>query len=307
MMAYGALKELPGIGAGGRPIEIDVRNDRSADEQRLLVRIVALKLNPDRQPLDDLDVVARGILRRQQCERRSGPHGEAREPAFEHLSVAVHVDIEIGSLTDAQVAQLRLLEIGIDPDLTERTDRHQALPDLNVIAGIDVSARDDAVDLRDDVTIAKVEFSQSEVALGGFQFSLGLLDRWRFRRQPIERAVDVAFVELFELFEHPLRGLVVGMDNAQLGRGLNQVRLRLQDRRKRLIKIGRYLVEIRAVFGLRLQAQRDTDLVRIRQGLDDIRPGNRQRCLTLIIEFAGRKLRYDQLRRPLEFLLRECN
>jgi hypothetical protein len=35
--------------------------------------------------------------------------------------VAVHVDIQIDSLADAQVAQLRLLEIGIDPDsLSER-------------------------------------------------------------------------------------------------------------------------------------------------------------------------------------------
>src|SRR5215831_2310792 len=149
------------------------------------------------------------------------------DPAFEYLSVAVHIDIQICSLTDAQVAQLRLLEIGIDPDLAERADRHQALSDLNIIARIDIPARDDAVNLRDNVTIAKVEFGQSEVALGGPEFSLGLLDRRRFRRQPIERAVDVALgIEFFEFFDHLLRSLVVRMNHAKLSRTLNQLSLR---------------------------------------------------------------------------------
>ena len=264
------LKKLPGIGSAQRFIEIDVGNNRCADEQRFLVGIVTLKLDSDRQPLDDLDEVARGILRRQQCERRSGPDREPSDPTVEYLFVAIHVDIEVGSLTDPQVAQLRLLEISIDPDLVERADRHQALSDLNVITRIDVSARDDAVDVCDDVTIAKVEFSQSEVALGGFEFGLGLLDGRRFRRQPIERAVDIALgIELFEVFEHLLRRLVVGKQNAQLSRGLNQLRLRLQDRRKGLVEIGRYLLEIRAVFRQSLQPQRDTDLVRVRQRLDN--------------------------------------
>ena len=65
------------------------------------------------------------------------------------------------------------------------------------------------------------------------------------------------------------------MENTQLGRSLNQRCLRLQDRRKRLIEIGRYLLEIPAVFALRLQAQGDTDLIHIRQCLDDARLGNR--------------------------------
>jgi hypothetical protein len=147
------------------------------------------------------------------------------------------------------------LEIGINPDLAERADRHQALSDLDIVARIDIPARDDAVDLRDDVAIAKVEFSQREVAFGGFEFGLCLLGRRRLCRQPIERAVEVAFgVELFELVEHLFRSLVVGMDDAQLGRSLDQLRLRLLNRGKRLIEIGRYAVKIRAVFGLRLQA-----------------------------------------------------
>ena len=38
------------------------------------------------------------------------------------------------ALADAQIGELRLLEIGVDPDLGQRTDRHQALAGLHVIA-----------------------------------------------------------------------------------------------------------------------------------------------------------------------------
>src|SRR5262249_1057741 len=54
------------------------------------------------------------------------------------------------------------------------------------------------------------------------------------------------------------------------------------------------------------QAQKDTDLVHIRQRLDDARSSNQQRRLTLIIELPARRICYDQLRRPVELLLREC-
>ena len=63
-MVLEALKKHPGIGPAQRFIEIDVGDNRCADEQRFLVRIVTLKLDPDRQPLDDLDEVACGILGR---------------------------------------------------------------------------------------------------------------------------------------------------------------------------------------------------------------------------------------------------
>jgi len=239
-----ALKESPSVGPTELFIEIHVWNDRSADEQRLLVWVVSLKLDPHRQPLDDFDEVARRILRREQRKCRTGPHCEAADSAFEHLSVAIHVDVEIGGLTDAQIAQLRLLEVGVDPDIAERADRHQALPDLDIIARIDIPARDDAVDFRNNIAVAKVEFSQREVALGGLELGLGLLDGRRLCSQAIECAVDIA---LFELFDYLLRRLVVGMENAQLSRRLKQLRQGLQNRRERLIEIGRHLVEIRAV------------------------------------------------------------
>ena len=158
---------------------------------------------------------------------------------------------------------LKLASIQIS--MSERID-HQTLSDLNVIAGIAVPARDDAVDLRDDVAIAKVQFGHSQIAFGGREFSLGLLDGRRLLRQPSERAVDVAFgIELLELFEHLRRSLADRMDDPQLSRTLKQICLRPQDRRERLIEIGRHLAEIPAALGLRRQPQRDPDLVHVGQ------------------------------------------
>ena len=58
------------------------------------------------------------------------------------------------------------------------------------------------------------------------------------------------------------------MDNAELGRTLDQVRLRLEDRRKGLIEIWRHLAEIFAATGLRRQAPK-------RHGLGKLGPGLR--------------------------------
>src|SRR5262249_9508977 len=147
---------------------------------------------------------------RQQCQRRSGPHRKTGDPALEYVSVSVHVDVQIDRLADTQVAQLGLLEIGVNPDLAERTDRHQTLPDLNIVARIDISSRHDAINLADNVAIAKVEFGLSKIPVGRLELCLGLLDRRCLLRQPSERAVYVALgIKLLELFDHLLWALGV--------------------------------------------------------------------------------------------------
>jgi hypothetical protein len=60
---------------------------------------------------------------------------------------------------------------------------------LHVIAWIDVSARDHAVNFRDDVTVAKVELGLIEVAVSGIELGLRPLDGRRARRQSSKRAV----------------------------------------------------------------------------------------------------------------------
>ena len=102
---------------------------------------------------------------------------------------------------------------------------------------------------------------------------------------------QVAELRLLELastqLEHLLRTLVVGVDDAELSRALNQLRLRLEDGRKGLIEIGRHLTEVFVVLGLRWQPQRDADLARVVQSLGDFRAGNREGRFPLVILFVG--------------------
>src|SRR6516225_291608 len=119
------------------------------------------------------------ILGREQRQRRSRALRKPGDPTLEYVSASIHVDIEIDRLADAQITQLRFFEIGIDPDLAERSDRHQILSNLHIIARIDISARHNPVNLCNDIAVTKIEFSLNEIALGGFEF------RFRLRRAPL--------------------------------------------------------------------------------------------------------------------------
>ena len=59
-------------------------------------------------------------------------------------------------LADAHAGQLHLLEIRIDPDFRERADRHQALPRLDVVAGVDAAAGYHTVNFARDIAVAEV-------------------------------------------------------------------------------------------------------------------------------------------------------
>ena len=71
--------------------------------------------------------------------------------------------------------ELRLLEVGVNPDFVERADRHESLANLDIVARIDVSARDDPVDLGDDIAVAEIKLGLGEIALGDLE-GLSLLD-----------------------------------------------------------------------------------------------------------------------------------
>ena len=101
----------------GRLLIVHVRGHRQTDEQRLPVRVVVGEFDAHRQPLHDLHEVARGVLRRQQGQRLPRSHGEAGDAALEFASPAVHVYLAADALADAQVGQLRFLEVGVDPNL----------------------------------------------------------------------------------------------------------------------------------------------------------------------------------------------
>ena len=202
------------------------------------------------------------------------------------MPATVHVDVQIDRLADTQVAQLRFLEVGVDPDFAQRTNRHQVLADLNKVARIDVAPCDNAIDLCNDVGVTKIQLSLREIALGDFEFRLGLLDSRSIGREPVECGVDVA--QFIELIEHRVRTLVERVHDAKLSRALNELRLRLEDGRKRLVEVGRHLSEIAVPAGLCRQPQRHADLVGFGQGLDELRSSRRQRRLPLVEHLTRR-------------------
>ena len=160
------LQDLSGVRPGGRFLEVDVGDDREADEQGALLGVVVRQLDPDRQTLDDLHEVAGGVLRRQQGQGLTGPHREAGDAALElsrlpYMSTSQRTRWPMRR--SASCVSLKLASIQIS---RERADGHQALPHGDVVAGVDVAAGDHAVDLADDVAVAEVQLGLGEVALG---------------------------------------------------------------------------------------------------------------------------------------------
>ena len=164
-------------------------------------------------------------------------------------------------------------------------------PGMDVLPGADVAFADFAASRGGDAGIAEIDFGQIELGLG-------LLDGRSLDRELSEIAVDVAL--FCELVEHLLRALSIRMDNAELGRTLDQVCLRLEDRRKGLIEIWRHLAEIFAATGLRRQPQRDTGLVNLCKGFIDLRVGSRQRFLRPIVLLTAFSRGPEQLLCPTE-------
>jgi hypothetical protein len=109
----------------------------------------------DRNALHHLDVVSRGILRRQQAEGRAAAALEAVDMAVEGL-VGIGVYADFDRLADAHLGKLRFLEIGGDPDV-ERHQRRQRLSDLHVVTRRDVLVRDGAGLGGEDLRVGEVE------------------------------------------------------------------------------------------------------------------------------------------------------
>jgi hypothetical protein len=150
------------------------------------------------------------------------------------------------------MGELGFLVVRDDPDIVERHDCDDLRPGVDVLSGADVAFTDFAAGRGGYAGIAEIDFGQIELGLR-------LLDGRSLGRDLSEIAIDVA--AFGELVEHLLRALVEGMDNTELGCALDQVCLRLEDRRKDLIEIWRHLAEIFAVTGSHRQPQRGTGLV----------------------------------------------
>ena len=100
-------------------------------------------------------------------------------------------------------AQLRLLEVSVDPNIGERSQRHQPLPGDNLIAWVDVATRHDTVNVGHDIAIGKVQLGLIEIGLGLLQLGLSLFGVGCIFGNLIEDRIDIAGrVALVEFCEH---------------------------------------------------------------------------------------------------------
>ncbi len=91
----------------------------------MLGQLPGVEFDAHRHALHHLDPVAGGVLRRQQRERGTGARADTGHAAVVLDLAAIEVGTQLHALADAHLAQLHLLEIGLDPDLVERNHRHQ--------------------------------------------------------------------------------------------------------------------------------------------------------------------------------------
>src|SRR4029453_14935814 len=111
------------------PDSSDHGHARSQDEWR---RNRHVEANFDRDALYHLHKVTRGVFRGQETKDGASPGTEALNRTGKHL-VRIGIDMQGGFLPSTHVAQLRLLKIGLNPDVMQgqhREDRTSNLYDL---------------------------------------------------------------------------------------------------------------------------------------------------------------------------------
>ena len=124
------------------------------------------------QALDDLDPVARRVLRRDDGERRSRAAAQAHDRAVEHDGRAVEIRCERHGFADAHARELALLEVRIHIGLRHRHHAHDGRARRHMLADLRRVLRHDAVDRRADDRALEVELRLVERRLGGEHFGI---------------------------------------------------------------------------------------------------------------------------------------
>ena len=186
--------------------------------------------------LDDLDEVARGVLRGQEHQGLAGP---LVKPVIRPgtLSAPVHVDIDLGPLADPHVGELGLLEVGVDPDLGERADGHQGLAAATLLPGL-TFRRMTTPSISRTLAIGEIELRLGEVALGLHSFGAAWRTSGASGTVLFHDPIDFPCLSRHELFDGLLgRPGRRGSGGARPGRrpGRSQ---RLPDAREALVQVG---------------------------------------------------------------------
>ena len=92
--------------------------------------------------LHHLHVISGRVLRRKERKHRAGGAADLGYLAVVVLAGGVHCNLD--RLPGGHVAQLRLLEVGRDPQIFQRNQREQVLPRGDVLVDLHALAGDDA-------------------------------------------------------------------------------------------------------------------------------------------------------------------
>src|ERR1700679_285350 len=139
---------------------------RHADTQSvvLILLIEIGEVDPNRNTLHDLHVVARRIFRWEEAERRTGSSANLLDHTRK-LPSAKSVDFNLHFLARLHLLQLSLLEVGGNPEVLQRNDRHQRLADAQVLSRRDALATDNARNRSNDLGVAKIQLRLVDLSL----------------------------------------------------------------------------------------------------------------------------------------------
>src|SRR5580704_149810 len=129
-------------------INPDLRYDRHSRPEFMSLGLALVEHNLHRNALHHFDVVAGGILGRQQAEARSAGSGNGIDMPL--ISLAGRIDGNVSRQTRFHVPKLRLLKVSCDPKITlpEQNDLHHLLAGLHVLTNLDSAIAHGSADRR---------------------------------------------------------------------------------------------------------------------------------------------------------------
>ena len=142
------------------------RLDRHARPQQMLRVLVVIEPNSHREPLHHFHVVPGGIFWGKQTKQRAGGPGKALDFTLVVVPKGVHTNGD--RLSRSHPFELRLLEVGRDPDIVQRNDYEQALSWLYAMTELNSLSSDHAADRRVDFRVTEIELSGVQVSTGLF-------------------------------------------------------------------------------------------------------------------------------------------
>ena len=181
----GQLAHRAGVRRRRRLIDPNRRHDRHAEGQEPIDLGGLVEDDLHRHALHHLDVVAGGVLRRQQAEAGAGAGLQTVDMAAQR-PVGIGVDGDLDRLARPHVGKLRLLEVGRHPGSADG-EIGEGLVCLHDVADIHRALGHAACLRRHDPCVGQVELGRAHLRLGLRDLGLGVGQRRLLERHLLRR------------------------------------------------------------------------------------------------------------------------